>query len=60
VVTLAEPVQTVSLEEARAWVGERHPRAWAPRALVVVPALPMLANGKVDRLALRELARGAR
>lgn len=32
------------------------PRAWAPRQLVVLDALPMLANGKVDRVALRELA----
>lgn len=44
--------------EARDWVGERHPRAWAPRDLVVVPALPMLANGKIDRLAVRALAEG--
>jgi hypothetical protein len=27
---------------------------------VVVPSLPMLANGKVDRLAVRELAGQAR
>ena len=32
--------------------GERHPRAWAPRDLLVVPALPLLGNGKVDRLAV--------
>ena len=31
-----------------------------PRALVVVPSLPMLDNGKVDRLAVRELAGTAR
>ena len=37
-----EPVETLSLDEARDWVAERHPRAWAPRDLVVVPALPML------------------
>jgi O-succinylbenzoic acid--CoA ligase len=47
-------------DEARDWVAERHPRAWAPRDLLVVPALPMLDNGKVDRLAVRELAGGAR
>jgi len=27
--------------------------------VLVVPALPMLANGKVDRVAVRELAAGA-
>ncbi len=56
VVSLTSPVD---LEDARAWVSERHPRAWAPRDLVVVPALPMLTNGKVDRLAVRDLAAGA-
>jgi o-succinylbenzoate---CoA ligase len=46
----------LSLEEARDWVAAVHPRAWAPREVLVVPALPMLANGKVDRLAVRNLA----
>jgi O-succinylbenzoic acid--CoA ligase len=46
----------VSLEEVRDWVSGEHPRAWAPREVVPVDALPMLANGKVDRLALKELA----
>ena len=32
------------------------PRTWAPRQLVQVDAIPLLPNGKVDRLALRELA----
>ena len=31
------------------------PRIWAPRAVVVVDAIPLLDNGKVDRLALKEL-----
>ncbi len=56
VVSLVEPVEKLALDEARDWVGARHVRAWAPRDLVVVPAMPMLANGKVDRLAVRELA----
>lgn len=34
------------------------PRSWAPRQLVVLDALPLLANGKVDRLALRQVVRG--
>jgi O-succinylbenzoic acid--CoA ligase len=60
VVSLVEPATTLSLDDARDWVALRHPRAWAPREVVVVPALPMLANGKVDRLAVRELAGDAR
>jgi len=44
------------LAELRDWVGERHPRAWAPRRVVPVPALPLLSNGKVDRLAVERLA----
>ena len=58
VVTPAEPGMALELEQARAWVAARHPRAWAPRELVVVPDLPMLTNGKVDRLAVRDLAGG--
>ena len=59
-VVAVEPGGVLDLEAARAWVAERHPRAWAPRALVVCPELPMLANGKADRLAVRRLAEGAR
>ncbi len=57
---VAVVVGDLALDEARAWVGEQHPRSWAPREVVVVPALPMLANGKIDRLAVRELAGEAR
>jgi o-succinylbenzoate---CoA ligase len=59
VLSLVEPVENLSLDAARDWVGEVHPRAWAPREVVVVPRLPMLANGKVDRLAVRALAEAA-
>lgn len=48
-----------SVDELRDWVGEAHPRAWAPRAVVVVDALPMLDNGKADRVAVRALAEEA-
>jgi O-succinylbenzoic acid--CoA ligase len=58
VLSLVEPVETLALDEARAWVSARHPRAWAPREVVVVPTVPMLTNGKVDRLAVRDLAGG--
>jgi O-succinylbenzoic acid--CoA ligase len=44
----------VSPTEVRDWVSEAHPRSWAPREVVIVEALPMLDNGKVDRMALRE------
>ncbi|HEX7738308.1 MAG TPA: AMP-binding protein [Marmoricola sp.] len=32
------------------------PRSWAPRQLVVVKQIPLLSNGKPDRLAMRSLA----
>jgi O-succinylbenzoic acid--CoA ligase len=46
----------IGLDEARDWVGATLPRAWAPRQLVPLDALPMLPQGKLDRLALRERA----
>ena len=49
----------LGLAEARDWVSAAHPRAWAPRRVVVVEELPLLANGKVDRQAVRALAAGA-
>ncbi len=49
-------VGDLDLDRARAWVGEAHPRSWAPRELIGLPEIPMLANGKPDRLRLRELA----
>jgi O-succinylbenzoic acid--CoA ligase len=41
-----------TLEAMRDWVAERMPRSHAPGELVVVDALPLLPNGKVDRRAL--------
>jgi O-succinylbenzoic acid--CoA ligase len=46
-------VGDLSLDEARAWVAEVHPRSWAPRELRVLDEMPMLRNGKVDRRRLR-------
>ena len=46
-------VGDLDLERARDHV---EPRTWAPRQLVLVEEIPLLPNGKVDRLALRELA----
>ena len=45
-------------DELRDHVAATHPRSWAPRAVVTVDRLPLLANGKVDRARLEELARG--
>lgn len=57
---VAVVVGELGLTEARDWVGETQPRAWAPRELVTVAELPMLDNGKVDRLAVRALAEASR
>ena len=50
-------VGDLSLDEARDWVAAVHPRSWAPRELHVVERIPLLGNGKVDRVRLQELAR---
>jgi O-succinylbenzoic acid--CoA ligase len=55
VVAVVVPAGRMSLEELRDLV---RPRAWAPKQLVLVDALPMLPGGKVDRLALRRVAGG--
>lgn len=49
-------VGDVGLEELRDWVARERPRSWAPRQLVALDAIPLLANGKPDRIALRGLA----
>lgn len=54
---VAVVVGRLSLDQARDWVSEVHPRAWAPRSVTRVDAIPLLDNGKVDRRALEELAR---
>lgn len=51
-------VGSVTLEELRDWVAAERPRSWAPRQVVALDAVPLLANGKPDRLALRSMARG--
>jgi O-succinylbenzoic acid--CoA ligase len=45
------------LDDLRNWVSQVHPREWAPRQLLRVPEIPLLANGKVDRRAIEELVR---
>ncbi len=49
-------VGRLDLAEARDWVSATRPRSWAPRQLVTLESLPLLGNGKADRLRLRELA----
>ena len=49
-------VGQLDLAEARDWVSATRPRSWAPRQLVTLTSLPLLGNGKADRLRLRELA----
>ena len=44
-------------DELRDFVAEVLPRTWAPREIVRLAALPMLASGKVDRQKLLEGAR---
>jgi O-succinylbenzoic acid--CoA ligase len=44
-----------SRDEARDWVAAAYPRAWAPYEIFVTEDLPLLANGKVDRVRLQGL-----
>lgn len=42
-------------ETLREWVAAEHPRSWAPRQVVAVEDIPLLDNGKPDRLALARM-----
>ncbi len=53
---VGDPDVDLDLDTARAWVAEVHPRSWAPRQLIALDALPMLGNGKVDRVQLATAA----
>jgi O-succinylbenzoic acid--CoA ligase len=46
-----------TLDELRDWVAVERPRSWGPRQLVTLAELPLLPNGKPDRMRLRRLAR---
>ena len=47
--------QVPSIDALRDWVAAAHPRGWAPKQFVAVDAMPLLATGKPDRMALRGL-----
>lgn len=53
VVAIVEPYDPITLAALRDLV---EPRSWAPRQLVLVREIPQLANGKPDRMAMKELA----
>lgn len=53
VVAFVELSGAVDADALRDWVAAEHPRAWAPRQVVVLDAIPLLPNGKPDRQALR-------
>ncbi|MFE1166798.1 AMP-binding protein [Nocardiopsis sp. NPDC058789] len=56
VVVPADPSDPPTLEQLREWVRERLPAYAAPRELDLRSALPMLASGKPDLVALRRTA----
>ena len=53
VVAVLASTDPPTLEQLRALV---EPRRWAPRQVLEVARLPRLPNGKLDRMALREMA----
>ncbi len=57
IVVPADPADPPRLDVLRGFARGRLPDYAAPRAVVVVPALPLLASGKPDLQALRLLAR---
>lgn len=56
VVVPTDPAAAPTREELRDFVSVVHPRAWAPREVVVVAEIPLLGNGKVDRTMLERIA----
>jgi O-succinylbenzoic acid--CoA ligase len=56
IVVAADAARPPSLDELRAYVADRLPRYAAPRAMVVIAELPMLASGKPDRQLIRDIA----
>jgi len=54
--TGAAPRDVPLTADLRNWVSQVHPRSWAPRQLIRLGEIPLLSNGKVDRVALERLA----
>jgi o-succinylbenzoate---CoA ligase len=52
----ADAARPPGLDELRRYVADRLPRYAAPRAMVVLAELPMLASGKPDRHLIRDIA----
>ena len=52
----ADAARPPSLDELRRYVGDRLPRYAAPRAMVVLAEMPMLASGKPDRQQIKDIA----
>ncbi|MGA8258125.1 MAG: AMP-binding protein [Nocardioides sp.] len=48
-------VGPVDLDALRDWVAEQHPRSWAPRQVVALDEIPLLPNGKPDRVRLKSM-----
>ena len=59
VVAVVVATQRPLLAAVRDHVSATLPRTWAPRAVLAVPALPVLPGGKLDRLTLQRMAGGA-
>jgi O-succinylbenzoic acid--CoA ligase len=55
-VVLRPGARPPALADLRNHVAATNPRAWAPREVVVVDALPLLPSGKLDRSALARAA----
>ena len=53
-----DPARPPALPALRAELSQRIPSYAAPRALVLVPEMPLLASGKPDLAALRRLSQG--
>ena len=51
-VAYAVPRADVEPEELRTWLADRLPSYMVPAAVIVLPALPLTANNKLDRAAL--------
>ncbi len=55
-VPAGRPRDLPALEDLRNWVAQALPREWAPKQMVLAEEIPLLPNGKVDRLGLERMA----